>query len=174
LGLPIFDSFVNLRQGFISKDTADDIVSQLDWPLEGMLFDLENNDFWINSWGNKPATYQQKGIIVRQKYSTFPKLIPIYSLRYIPMGPMEKGNPVFSVHQMDKAIQHAEYCIDNGIQKKIHPLQKEIAWGYHIPYLISGFMNEHPKESFAWMDSERRKDFVGFLMKMCDIKELLE
>jgi 4-hydroxy 2-oxovalerate aldolase len=61
-----------------------------------------------------------------------------------------------------------------GIQKKIHPLQKEIAWGYHIPYLISGSMNEHPKESLAWMDSDQRDDFVGFLKKMHDIKELLE
>jgi 4-hydroxy 2-oxovalerate aldolase len=34
-------------------------------------------------------------------------------------------------------------------------------------------MNEHPKESLAWMDSEQRDDFVGFLKKMHD-KELLE
>jgi 4-hydroxy 2-oxovalerate aldolase len=61
----------------------------------------------------------------------------------------------------------------DGIQKKVHPLQKEITWGYHIPYLISGSMNEHPKDSMAWMESERRDDFVGFLRKMHD-KEILE
>lgn len=61
----------------------------------------------------------------------------------------------------------------DGIQKKILPLQKEISWGYHIPYLISGSMNEHPKESMEWMESERREDFVAFLRKMHD-KELLE
>jgi 4-hydroxy 2-oxovalerate aldolase len=61
----------------------------------------------------------------------------------------------------------------DGIQKKVLPLQKEISWGYHIPYLISGSMNEHPKESLEWMDSERRDDFVAFLRKMHD-KELLE
>jgi 4-hydroxy 2-oxovalerate aldolase len=60
-----------------------------------------------------------------------------------------------------------------GIQKKVYPLQKEIPWGYHIPYLISGSMNEHPKESLEWMDSEQRDDFVAFLRKMHD-KELLE
>jgi len=61
----------------------------------------------------------------------------------------------------------------DGIQKKVLPLQKEISWGYHIPYLISGSMNEHPKESLEWMDSENRDDFVAFLRKMHD-KELLE
>jgi 4-hydroxy 2-oxovalerate aldolase len=61
----------------------------------------------------------------------------------------------------------------DGIQKKVHPLQKEISWGYHIPYLISGSMNEHPKESMEWMDGETRDDFVAFLRKMHD-KELLE
>jgi len=61
----------------------------------------------------------------------------------------------------------------DGIQKKVHPLQKEIPWGYHIPYMISGSMNEHPKESLEWMDSERRDDFVAFLKKMHD-KEILE
>jgi 4-hydroxy 2-oxovalerate aldolase len=61
----------------------------------------------------------------------------------------------------------------DGIQKKVLPLQKEISWGYHIPYMISGSMNEHPKESLEWMDSERRDDFVAFLKKMHD-KEILE
>jgi 4-hydroxy 2-oxovalerate aldolase len=61
----------------------------------------------------------------------------------------------------------------DGIQKKVLPLQNQISWGYHIPYLISGSMNEHPKESMEWMESENRNDFVSFLKKMHD-KELLE
>jgi 4-hydroxy 2-oxovalerate aldolase len=61
----------------------------------------------------------------------------------------------------------------DGIQKKVLPLQKEISWGYHIPYMISGSMNEHPKESLEWMDSDKKDDFVAFLKKMHD-KELLE
>jgi len=66
-----------------------------------MLFDLQSNDYWINSWGDKPTAYEEKEIIAKQKYLTFPKLIPIYSHRYIPMEPMDEGNPVFSVYQMD-------------------------------------------------------------------------
>jgi 4-hydroxy 2-oxovalerate aldolase len=59
------------------------------------------------------------------------------------------------------------------IQKHLLPLQKTIDWGYHIPYLITGSLNEHPKAALAWMDSENKNDFVGFLKSMHD-KEILE
>lgn len=65
------------------------------------MFDLQSNEFWINSWGDKPNTYEEKERIAKEKYLTFPKLIPIYSHRYIPSRPNEAGNPVFSVYQMD-------------------------------------------------------------------------
>jgi len=101
LGLPISKGFINWRQGLNNAKIINEIESILDWPLEGMLFDLKNNDFWVNSWGDKPANYEEKEIKARQKYLTFPKLIPIYGHRYIPTEPMEEGNPVFSVYQMD-------------------------------------------------------------------------
>jgi len=61
-----------------------------------------------------------------------------------------------------------------AIQDYIMPLQKEIHWGYHIPYLVTGSMNEHPKEAMAWMDSENKNDFVGFLKHMHDNFDILE
>lgn len=100
-GLPTSERFVNWRLGLKSKDDADKIIDRLGWPLEGMLFDLQLNEFWINSWGDKPNNYEEKERIAKEKYLTFPKLIPIYSHRYIPSRPSEAGNPVFSVHQMD-------------------------------------------------------------------------
>jgi hypothetical protein len=99
--LPISENFVNWRLGLKLKDEADKIFDRLNWPLEGMLFDLQSNEFWIKSWGCKPNNYKEKERIAKEKYSTFPKLIPIYSHRYIPSLPNEEGNPVFSVHQMD-------------------------------------------------------------------------
>ncbi|MEN8156931.1 MAG: aldolase catalytic domain-containing protein [Bacteroidota bacterium] len=59
------------------------------------------------------------------------------------------------------------------IQKHIHPLQKDIKWGYHIPYLITGALNEHPRSALKWMDSESSEDFVAFMKSMHDY-ELLE
>lgn len=48
------------------------------------------------------------------------------------------------------------------IQKHILPLQKTIDWGYHIPYLLTGAMNEHPRSAMQWMDSKDKNDFVTF------------
>jgi 4-hydroxy 2-oxovalerate aldolase len=61
-----------------------------------------------------------------------------------------------------------------SIQDYILPLQKEIDWGYHIPYLVTGSMNEHPKEALEWMDSDKKDDLVGFLKHMHDNLALLE
>ncbi len=99
--LPVSDGFVNWRLGLKSKKEMDKISDRINWPLEGMLFDLKSNDFWIKSWGKKPNDYKEKELIAKEKYYDFPKLIPIYSHRYIPSKPNEKDNPIFSVHQMD-------------------------------------------------------------------------
>lgn len=59
------------------------------------------------------------------------------------------------------------------IQNHIQPLHKEIQWGYHIPYLITGALNEHPRSALKWMASEKKDDFVTFMKEMHDY-ELLE
>jgi len=59
------------------------------------------------------------------------------------------------------------------IQNQIHPLQQDIQWGYHIPYLITGALNEHPRSAIKWMASEKKDDFVSFMKEMHDY-ELLE
>ena len=61
-----------------------------------------------------------------------------------------------------------------SIQDQIMPLQKKISWGYHIPYLVTGAMNEHPKEAMDWMESDKKNDFVGFLRHMHDNFAILE
>jgi 4-hydroxy 2-oxovalerate aldolase len=51
-------------------------------------------------------------------------------------------------------------------------MQNEIDWGYHIPYLITGAMNEHPRTGMDWMESEQKNDFVTFMKKMHDYENL--
>jgi hypothetical protein len=99
--LPINDRFVDWRLGLESKEEADKITERFNWPLEGMLFDIDKNNFWINNWGERPGDYTERVIIAKKHYETYPKLIPIYSHRYISERPNESGNPIFSVHQMD-------------------------------------------------------------------------
>jgi len=59
-----------------------------------------------------------------------------------------------------------------AIQDYVHPMQKEIDWGYHIPYLITGAMNEHPRSGMDWMESDQKNDFVTFMKKMHDYENL--
>jgi len=61
-----------------------------------------------------------------------------------------------------------------AIEQHIHPMQQSIDWGYHMPYMISGALNEHPKEAMAWMDSDKKNDFSGFLKHIYDQNGLLE
>ncbi len=57
------------------------------------------------------------------------------------------------------------------IQDYMIPLRKEIEWGYHIPYLITGAMNQHPRSAMKWMDGENSDDLVGFYNFMMDQKD---
>jgi 4-hydroxy 2-oxovalerate aldolase len=57
------------------------------------------------------------------------------------------------------------------IQRKLIPLQKDIHWGYHIPYLITGSMNQHPRSAMKWMNGEDKEDLVGFYNHMLDQKD---
>ncbi|MFT3705540.1 MAG: hypothetical protein QM802_24435 [Agriterribacter sp.] len=98
--LPISDRFVNWRQGLSDNEVAENIVDRLNWPLDGILWDLRN-DAWLSIWGDKPKKHEDKVAIIKSCYSQVPKMVPIYSHRYIPSDPDNSGNPIFSIHQTD-------------------------------------------------------------------------
>lgn len=95
-GLPVSDRFPDWRNG-----AREELRSWLQLPLEGILFDVEYNAFWLPEWGNRPDEIESAARIVRQLLDNAPKLIPIYAHRMIPDRPNATGNPVFSVHQTD-------------------------------------------------------------------------
>jgi hypothetical protein len=96
LGLPVSPSWVDWRR-------ADEgtLRERLDWPFEGMCFDIANNAFWMEEWGEKPRELAAAYEIAREALRNAPILIPICSHRFIPETPREPGNPVFSVYQTD-------------------------------------------------------------------------
>ena len=96
MGIPVGDGWLNWRR----KSEAE-IRDSLGWPLEGMLFDIKNNVFWLKEWGRRPWFLHQRNNKARSAVSKAPKLIPIFSHRYIPDRPHEVGNPIFSVYQTD-------------------------------------------------------------------------
>lgn len=77
------------------------LEQQLDWPSEGICFDIEHADEWKQEWGPKPETLDQALKLARMKIAEAPKLIPIRGHRYLPSVPREEGNPVFSAWQTD-------------------------------------------------------------------------
>jgi 4-hydroxy 2-oxovalerate aldolase len=52
------------------------------------------------------------------------------------------------------------------IQEKYLPLSKEIEWGYIVPYMITGMLNEHPRVAIAYRDSPEKDDYVKFFDKL--------
>ena len=95
-GLPLGKGFPNWRE-----PDSETIRNQLAWPLDGMAFSIENNQFWLNDWGERPAVLAQALAIARTKVADAPRLIPVYGHRYIAAEPELDGNPIFSVHQTD-------------------------------------------------------------------------
>ncbi|MBW8841693.1 MAG: hypothetical protein JF608_07780 [Sphingomonadales bacterium] len=77
------------------------IREMLAWPLEGMLFDIEHNGFWLSEWGDCPETEVERTEIATAAVAKAPKLIPLIGHRYLPTEPSEAGNPVFSIQQTD-------------------------------------------------------------------------
>jgi hypothetical protein len=99
MGLPISKGFVNWRN--FSDQNVASIKEKLNWPLEGIFFDMEHNSFWYDAWGTKPGNAEEAKRICETEYQKVPRLIPIFSHRYIPSYPNECNNPIFSVYQTD-------------------------------------------------------------------------
>ena len=96
LGFPVGDRFPDWRNG-----SEDDLRSLLNIPVDGILFDVEQNGFWLPEWGKRPKSLADAENIVRKLIEDAPTLIPIWGHRMIPDRPHQVGNPVFSVQQTD-------------------------------------------------------------------------
>ncbi len=48
------------------------------------------------------------------------------------------------------------------IQEHIEPLRKDLRWGYDLPYMITGQMNQHPRPAIAFNEQDGPKDIVAF------------
>jgi len=50
----------------------------------------------------------------------------------------------------------------------IIPLQEQIEWGYHIPYMLAGILNQHPRDAMAWMAGQNKHDYAAFYKRITD------
>lgn len=98
--LPVGESFYNWND--YSEDNTKKIKKMIEDPICGIIYDIENNNFWMDIFGkcpdkiedrvNKFIEYKDKGFI--------PKLIPIYSHRYV-VSDRDINYPIISVYQTD-------------------------------------------------------------------------
>jgi 4-hydroxy 2-oxovalerate aldolase len=48
------------------------------------------------------------------------------------------------------------------IQEHIEPMREKLMWGFDIPYMITGIMNQHPRDAIKFNLTEHRGDCVKF------------
>jgi hypothetical protein len=97
IGLPVGDpKWPDWRDG-----DEDDLRRRLRWPVEGILFDVENNAFWHPDWGERPPRSDSAVAEARRRLASVPALVPLYGHRYLPTQPHLVGNPVLSCYQTD-------------------------------------------------------------------------
>jgi 4-hydroxy 2-oxovalerate aldolase len=56
--------------------------------------------------------------------------------------------------------------IIEAVEKLTLPLRETIDWGYSIPYMISGQMNQHPRSAMALRESDKKNEFIRFYDEM--------
>jgi hypothetical protein len=73
----------------------------MDWPIEGVLFDVEHNRFWHGDWGSMPDDRASALEAAQRMLADAPRMVPIYGHRYLPAGRGTFGHPVLSMWQAD-------------------------------------------------------------------------
>ncbi|MBN1501869.1 MAG: aldolase catalytic domain-containing protein [Spirochaetes bacterium] len=56
------------------------------------------------------------------------------------------------------------------IEKYIVPLREQMHWGYEIPYMLTGQLNEHPRAAMKFID-DKETDFINFYYSLLDSQE---
>lgn len=80
----------------------DALRKQLALPVEGVLFDVAHNEVWHHSWGERPADDPGAALqTARLHLARAPRMVPVYSHRYLPAGRGTSGHPVLSIWQTD-------------------------------------------------------------------------
>jgi hypothetical protein len=134
--LPASDRWPNWRH-----EPHEILRARLEWPYEGICFDIENNAFWPAEWGEEPTSLDEARRIARQHVDAAPRLIPILAHRYLPDRPHQDGNPIFSVYQTDiiyygrdlPTYLENEFSYYFGVQRTFHePIRRIDFWSWLV------------------------------------------
>jgi 4-hydroxy 2-oxovalerate aldolase len=48
------------------------------------------------------------------------------------------------------------------VQNHIEPMREQLRWGFTIPYMVTGYLNQHPKTAMEFMEKTDGKEIVKF------------
>jgi len=60
-------------------------------------------------------------------------------------------NPKFKIRPVLEAIQNT-----------VEPMRDKLRWGFAVPYLLTGHLNQHPRTAMAFMESDDFRDVLKF------------
>lgn len=81
LAVPVSRGFYNWSNK--SDENIDLVNKALKKPYVDILNEIKNENYWCNSWGYKPERIEDAIEIFEKEYMKSPRIIPIYSHRYI-------------------------------------------------------------------------------------------
>ncbi len=60
-------------------------------------------------------------------------------------------NPKFQLRPILDVLQH-----------HVEPMREKLRWGFAIPYMLTGHLNQHPRAAMKFMEGHNFRDIVGF------------
>ena len=54
------------------------------------------------------------------------------------------------------------------IQEHIEPMRAKLRWGFDIPYMITGHLNQHPRAAMKFMEGQNWKNVIEFFDSMVE------
>jgi len=48
------------------------------------------------------------------------------------------------------------------VQDTVEPLRSKLMWGFDLPYMLTGFLNQHPRSAIKFKESKSKGDIVDF------------
>jgi hypothetical protein len=110
LGFRIPEDFAFLLQNIRDPDSVlfrwsdfdkQDYDRAIEWVRKGIEFDIEQDGFWQDRWGERPVALSDALEKFRTNFATWPKLLPIFRHRFLAAEPCRANNPVFSIMGTD-------------------------------------------------------------------------
>ncbi|CAA0126839.1 Uncharacterised protein [Mycolicibacterium vanbaalenii] len=95
-GLPLGDSWPDWRSA-----TRRTLGALLALPADGVLFDVEWNEYWHHDWGRRPARMKDALRTARYRLARVPRMVPVFGHRFLPAGRGSSGHPVLSIYRTE-------------------------------------------------------------------------